>query len=168
MSRSWERKVRKNMAVLSKQKKKQGVKGVTLQADKELRFVGRNFILPIVLLVFIVFYCFIMLGNPALESDTMFWVTAGCYVGLAALFFFRKPYLTIGKDYVQSRRIMGDKRMPVSAIKGIRVQDGSVVIELEKGGNWMFTRMMNRFPTDEMADKLKAFANTHHIKFTEI
>lgn len=167
MSRSWERKVRKNMSKINKDRKKHGGPQVVLNAEKKDRYSGRNYVFPILLIVFVGLYSFVMQGDPKFEATSMYWVTLACYIILAALFFLRKPYLTIGKDYVQSRRFTGDKRLNVSDIKGIRVQDGYVTIMPQKGASWTYSRLLNRFKTDEMAEKLKTFASTHGIEFDE-
>ncbi|RJE90171.1 hypothetical protein D3P07_08130 [Paenibacillus sp. 1011MAR3C5] len=167
MSRSWERKVRKNMSKINKVRKKSGGAPVVFNAEKKDRYSGRNYVFPILLLIFVGMYSFVMQGDPKFEATTMYWVTVACYIILAALFFLRKPYLTIGKDYVQSRRFTGDKRLNVADIKGIRVQDGYVTIMPQKGASWTYSRLLNRFKTDEMAAKLKTFAGTHGIAFDE-
>ncbi|RIX53600.1 hypothetical protein D3P08_09210 [Paenibacillus nanensis] len=167
MSRSWERKVRKNMGKLNKDRKKHGAGQIVLNAEKKDKFTGRNFVLPSLLIVFVLFYIIVFSTSPDFKSDGMFWLTIGCYFALAALFFFRRPYLTIGKDYVQSRRMMGDRRLGAKDIKSIRVQKGYVTILPQKGAGWMFSRTLNRFKTDEMADKLKTFAATYNIPFEQ-
>ena len=167
MSRSWERKVRKNMEQANKTRKKQGSNLINTSsgnaASNGLRFAGRNFIVPSLLIIFIAGYCFLMLTAPNYEPETMFWVTIGCYVILAMLFFFRKPYLTIGKDFVQSRRFTGDKRMPAADIKEIRVHKDYVAVMPQKGSAWTFSRVMNRFPTEEMSKELVTFAQRNNI-----
>jgi hypothetical protein len=167
LSRSWERKVRKNMSVVNKQRKKQGNGQIVFNAEKSEKIVGRNYIAPIMLILFIGMYVFLMSGSSEFKMDTMFWVTIGCYILLATLFFFRRPYITIGKDYVQSRRLTGDKRIPVSGIKGIVAQKGYVIVEQHKGGNWMFSKLTNRFPTDEIAEKLQVFAQANGIPYQQ-
>ncbi|MGO4184801.1 hypothetical protein AB4Z45_01130 [Paenibacillus sp. MCAF9] len=167
MSRSWERKVRKNMNVVNKQRKKQGNGQIVFNAEKSEKIVGRNFIAPILLILFIGMYVILMSSSSTFKMDTMFWITVGCYILLAALFFFRRPYITIGKDYIQSRRLTGDKRIPAASIKGFSVQKGYVVVEMQKGGNWVFSKLTNRFPTDEIGEKLKLFANANGIAFQQ-
>ncbi|MFD0958940.1 hypothetical protein [Paenibacillus chungangensis] len=167
MSRSWERKVRKNMSHLNKQQKKQGKGGTVIGSEQKERFVGRNYMAPVMLLLFVTLYCVVMWNDPKFEATTMFWVTVVLYIGLAALFYFRKPYLTIGKDYVQTRRFTGDKMLQASGIKQIAVQRGAIMITPVKGANWTFTKLINRYPTDEMAGKMKEFAAKHNIPFSE-
>ncbi|MFF2089730.1 hypothetical protein [Paenibacillus sp. NPDC058174] len=167
MSRSWERKVRKNMSQINKARKKQGSSGIVLGSEKKDRYTGRSFIAPILLILFIGMYVILVSSDPSFKAGTMFYVTVGCYVLLALVFFFRKPYLTVGKDYVQTRKLTGDKRLNPAAIKGISVQRGYVVIEQHKGGNWVFSRVMNRYPTDEMGARLQEFAKVHNLPFEQ-
>lgn len=167
MSRSWERKVRKNMETVNKKRKKQGNGQIVLNAEKSDKIVGRNFIAPILLILFIGLYVLLMQSSPGFKTDTMFWITVGCYILLASVFFLRKPYITIGKDFLQTRRMTGDKRISIDAIKGITVHKGHVVVEQHKGGNWVFSKLTNRFPTDEIAAKLKHFAQVNGITYQE-
>jgi len=171
LSRSWERKVRKNMEQANKSRKKQGTNlintGSGSTASNALRITGRNFIAPSLLLIFIIGYSFLMLTAPNYVPETMFFVTIGCYVLLATLFFFRKPYLAIGKDFVQSRRFTGDKRLPASEIKEIRVHKDYVVVMPQKGGAWTFSRVLNRFPTEQMSKELTAFAQKNSVNLVE-
>lgn len=167
MSRSWERKVRKNMSEVNKKRKKQGNGKMVLNGEKSDKIVGRNFIAPILLILFIGVYVVLMQNSPGFQMDTMFWITVGCYILLAMVFFFRRPYITIGKDYVQTRRMTGDKKLAAAAIKGIVVQKGYVIVEQQKGANWVFSKLTNRYPTEEIGEKLKQFAQTNGIAFQQ-
>jgi len=172
LSRSWERKVKKNMEQVNKQRKKAGEGNLVLNHEKQVKkqeivFKGRNYILPVVLVVFIGMYNFLMLMNPEFQIDAMYWFTIAAYLALAALFFFRKPYLAIGKDYIQSRRMLGDKQLFAVAIKEIKVQGGYIIIIPNHGSSWAFNKTFNRFPIDEMAAELKKLADKHNIAWTE-
>jgi len=169
LSRSWERKVKKNMDQINKQRKKAGVGNLVLNQEKkqEITFKGKNFVLPIVLIAFIGMYIIVSLMNPKFEISGMFWFTILAYVALAALFYFRKPYLTIGKDYLQSRRMMGDKQLFAVATKEIKVQGGYIIIVPNHGSSWAFNKTFNRFPIDEMTVELKKFAGKFNITWTE-
>lgn len=155
------------MSTVNKQRKKQGTGQLVMNGEKADRFTGRNIVLPILLILFIGAYVAINLTDPKFEMNTINIVTIGAYFVLAALFFFRKPYLKIGKDYVQTRRMTGDKRLSASDISAIRAQDGYLTILPKKGGGWTFSRLMNRYDTLEMAGKMKAFAQAHGIPFEE-
>jgi hypothetical protein len=168
VSRTWERKVRKNSAQLNKARKKQGLKAMTPAADQAERFVGRNYIGPALIVMLTVFYAILGQANTAMQEDgTFYWLVIVMYLLLAVLFFFRRPYLAVGKDYVQTRKWTGDKRLQASDIRSIRVQPGYVVIEHKKG-NWVFSRVMNRYPTDEMAARLSTFAQQHKIEMKQL
>lgn len=169
-SRSWERKVRKNQSQLNKQRKKQGKDPLTLKtADTQLEiYKGRSIIMPAFLVLFTALYVILSFSSDAYKTaDTMYWVTIGLYLLLAVLFVLRRPYLAVSKEYVRSRRFGGDRNLYASNIKGISVQKGYVVIEQIKGGNWVFSRLINRYPTDEMAERLRAFAAANQITFTD-
>ncbi|MBH5317772.1 hypothetical protein I6N90_08140 [Paenibacillus sp. GSMTC-2017] len=167
MSRSWERKVRKNMSKINKDRKKSGTGQIVFNAEKTDTFKGRNIMAPILILAFVTIFTIVSPLNPNFKFTTMFWVTIGLYIGLAALLYFRKPYLTIGKDYVVSRRFGGHKRLGTDALKGFRLQNGYVIVLPKKGGPWTFSRLLNRFPTDDMTVKVKAFAATHGLEIDE-
>jgi hypothetical protein len=171
VSRSWERKVQKNQAQLNKQRKKQGKAPLmSPKSSKEAldTFKGRSYVMPAFLLLFILCYVFITVNSEAFkQAGTMFWVTIACYVGLAGLFLLRRPYLSVGSDFIRSRRFAGDRNINVSNIKSITVQKGYLVVAQHKGGNWVFSRLINRYPIEQMGVRMKAFAAQHGIPFIE-
>jgi len=172
MSREWERKVRKNTSAVSKYNKKRGIQSYVPKETRIDRFRGRNYILPIAILMFVAFYTYLgtMPGNPTAEaqsSSSLFWVTIGCYIVLALLFFFRRPYLAVAHNYVQTRKMTGDKRLAPEGIKKIQLFKSHIIIEQTRGANWMFSRMLNRFPIEEMAVRLREFAKDHQIELQE-
>lgn len=170
MSRSFEKQVRKNYSSVNKKRVKSGQGNLVLKAEKknEVRFTGRNYVLPIVLILFIGMYNFIMLMEPNFKMDLMYWLTIISYLLLSALFYFRKPYLTLGKDYVISRRIMGDKQLFAVAIKEVKIQGGYVIIVPRNGSSWTFSKTFNRFPLDDMREELTKFAERNNIPFVDL
>ncbi|WP_219837526.1 hypothetical protein [Paenibacillus sp. R14(2021)] len=171
MSRSWERKVQKNQEQLNKQRKKQGkspLMAAKSGTDALDTYKGRSYVMPAFLLLFILFYVIVTINSSAFkQTDNMFWITVACYVVLAGLFLLRRPYLSVGKDFIRSRRFAGDRNIYVSNMKGITIQKGYIVVEQHKGGNWVFSRVINRYPTEQMAERMKAFATQHGIPLTE-
>ena len=172
MSRSWERQVRKNTSAVTKYNKKRGVGSYVPKETRIDRFRGRNYILPIAILLFIAFYTYLgtLPGNEAAGGQTisgLFWVTIVCYIILAMLFFFRRPYLAVAQNYVQTRKMTGDKRIEAEGIKSIQIFKGHIIIEQQKGANWMFSKTLNRFPIQEMAERLREFAQDHQIAIQE-
>ncbi|AZN41976.1 hypothetical protein [Paenibacillus albus] len=171
MSRSWERKVQKNQAQINKQRKKRGqspLMSTASTAEALDTYRGRSYLMPAFLLLFILFYVIVTVTADSFkDTGSMFWVTIGCYVVLALLFVLRRPYIAVGRDFVRSRRFTGDRSIYVSNIKAINVQKGYIVIEQIKGGNWVFSRVINRYPTEQIAERLRSFAGQHNIPFTE-
>lgn len=167
MSRSWERMVKKNTQKMSAARKKQGEEKYIPPDRRIFRFKGRNYILPISIIIFTAFYSYLSLTTPDMERNSLFWVTVAMYGLLALLFYFRRPYLAVAKDFVQTRKMTGDKILRASGIRKISTSPGYVVIEQVKGANWIFSRMVNRYPTELMAEKLKQFAKDNNIEFEQ-
>lgn len=166
MSRSWERKVRNNMNQLNKQRKKQGIQTpIVPTGERADTFKGRSYIGPILLVLITAMYSLFV--RPDSTQSTMYWVTIGCYLFLAFLFVIRRPYIKVGTDFVQTRKFSGDRRLKPEDIKSITAQEGYVVIERVRGSNWVFSRIMNRYPTAEIAERLKQFAKQHGIQYSE-
>ncbi|SFS62036.1 hypothetical protein [Paenibacillus sp. BC26] len=171
MSRSWERKVQKNQSQINKQRKKHGQAPLMSAKSGGVKldtFKGRSYLMPAFLLLFILFYVIVTVSADTYkQTGNMFWLTVACYVILALLFTLRRPYLSVGSDFIRSRRFTGDRSIYVNNIKSISSQKGYIVVEQHKGGNWVFSRVMNRFPTDQMAERLRTFSAQHGISFTE-
>ncbi|RXZ81876.1 hypothetical protein EBB07_12740 [Paenibacillaceae bacterium] len=169
MSRSWERMVRKNTTKVNKGRKKSGTPDFIPKEQRLDKYRGRNYILPIAILAFTAFYAYIgsLASSAESPSETLYWVTVSCYVLLGLLFYFRRPYLTVAKEFVQTRKMTGEKTLRASGIKRINVQPGYIVIEQVKGASWIFSKMLNRFPTEMMGERLKEFANDNNIEFSE-
>ncbi|MBT2763108.1 hypothetical protein [Paenibacillus sp. ISL-20] len=169
MSRSWERKVNKNMSQLNKQRKKQGLTSYQVSAvtDKHDVFKGRKYVLPLVLVALAGVYA--LLGTATSEAaggsnDVLNWVGVSLYILLALMIFLRKPYLKIERASVSTMKFNRERRLAVSDIEKIKLASGSVVIQGKgKAGNWVFSRMMNLYDTKAMGERLEKFAKTHQI-----
>jgi hypothetical protein len=166
MSRSWERMVERNSKKINKQRKKQGKPSVAAKTQQGDRYLGRNYIFPILLVLLMAFYAisFSPWKNKIQQDTTMFWVTLGCYALLAVFYFLRRPYLAITRDTLETRRFSGYKRLNPAEIRKIVLQPGYVVIEPLKGANWVFSRMINRYPLSRMGERLTVFAELHRIE----
>ncbi len=167
MSRSWERMVLKNSKEINKRRKKEGKKGISPNAPQIDRFQGRNYIVPILLLMLILLY--ITLAQPwsdnFMQDTTLFWVTIGCYVVLALFYYMRRPYLAVSRDTLETRKFSGYKTLRPTEIRKITVQPGYIIVESVKGANWVFSRLMNRYPLDRMSERLKAYSDLHHVEW---
>ncbi|KIL34760.1 hypothetical protein SD71_17060 [Cohnella kolymensis] len=160
MSRSWERMVEKNSKQINKRRKKEGKSALTTANVQVDRFKGRNYVVPALLFMLILLY--ITLSRPwsgqFMQDPTMFWLTVGAYVLLGVFYYMRRPYLAVTKDTLETRRFTGYKTLRPSEIRKITVQPGYVVIESVKGANWVFSRLMNRYPLETMTQRLQTFA----------
>ncbi|MGG1311034.1 MULTISPECIES: hypothetical protein [Cohnella] len=167
MSRSWERMVERNTKQLNKRRKKEGKQALSVSGARVEVFKGRSYIVPILLLL--VAALFVVISGPWSNtyeySETLFWVTVGCYLLLALVYFLRRPYLSISRDTLETRRFTGYKRLKPLEIRKIVQQPGYIVIETVKGGNWVFSKWMNRFPIEAMGERLQEYAKTHRIEW---
>lgn len=165
MSRSWERMVSKNSKNINKRRKKEGKKAVSPNAPQVDRFEGRNYVVPSLLFMLILLY--VTLAQPwsdsFMQDPTLFWVTIGCYVILGVFYYFRRPYLAVTRDTLETRKFSGYKTLRPTQIRKITIMPGYVLIESVKGANWVFSRFMNRYPLERMAERLKDYAELHHI-----
>jgi len=167
MSRSWERMVSKNTKQINKRRKKEGKKSLSATGSPQVdRFRGRNYIVPSLLIMLIIFYVTLAQpwSNTFMTDPTMFWVTIGCYVLLAFFYFMRRPYLSVTRDTLETRKFTGYKTLRPSEIRKFTVSPGYIVVESVKGTNWVFSRLMNRYPLDQMAARLKVYADLHHVE----
>lgn len=154
------------MSTLNKQRKKQGKDHIVTGAAKVDNYKGRSYLLPIFLLFVIGIYCVTSM-MALVEFKTMEWITIGAYILLALFFFLRRPYLSVGKDFIQTRKMSRDRKLQASSIKSITLAKDSVLIEPSKGANWVFSKWMNSYPVHEISDRMREFANVNHIKLLE-
>lgn len=169
MSRSWERKVSKNMSQLNKQRKKQGLTSYqgTAVSDNNDVFKGRKYVLPLVLVALAGVYALVGSAASAASGDsnnTLNLVGVGLYILLAVMIFFRKPYLKVERAAVSTMKFNRERRLAASDIEKIKIATGSVVIQGKgKAGNWVFSRMMNLYDTKAMGERMEEFAKAHSI-----
>lgn len=178
MSRSWERMVTKNTSQLNKQRKKDGKPSIYASKGSATAdiFRGRNFVLPVTLVALAAIYVLLgMASQQQAMSTSITWIVVGLYILLAVVIFLRRPFLKVDKNSISTIKFNRDRRLTADQIASIKVGSGSVVIELKgakgkkgkvsKGGNWVFTRLINRYDTAAMGERLERFANTFEIPF---
>ncbi|OAB25448.1 hypothetical protein PMSD_27200 [Paenibacillus macquariensis subsp. defensor] len=177
MARSWERMVQKNKTQLNKQRKKQGKSSISSMssagsAASGEAFKGRKIALPVVLVLLACLYGLLGIassnvpGKENLNTPTMTWFIMGAYILLGVIIYLRRPYLLVGKDTLQTTRLNRVRDISASKITNIKVAKGSVVIEQSgKGGNWVFTRLINRYDIQAMGLRLEEFAKSNNIPF---
>ena len=163
MSRKWDRMVQRNAERLNKQRKKRGKPGIAVGRANLDVFRGRNVTLPVLFLLIAFFLAVV----PS-ESVTLQWITAGLYGLMALYFFFRRPYLAVGRSALAVRGIGRERWAAADQIASIHAGRGTTLIVLkQRRRRWTFTRWLNGYPTDAMNARLKQFAAQHGIPFHE-
>lgn len=172
MARSWERMVQKNTKKLNKTRKNQGLTSISSSGSVMSGdiFKGRKIILPCTLIVLAVLYGLLgvfaqQIAGGKEQSTIMNWVVIGLYIVLGVIIYMRRPYLRVDKDSLFTTRMSREVRIGAVNITKISVKSGSVVIEQMKGRNWVFSRLINRYDTAAMGERLESFATTHKIPF---
>lgn len=169
MARSWERMVQRNASQLNKQRKKQGKESIYSSKSPSKNteiFKGRNIAFPVVLVILGSMFWVVgsidqARGNGMLAN----WLGVVLYYLLAALLFFRRPYLKVESARLSTIKFNRERFLPASDIEKIILSRGAVVIKHKgKRTKWIFTRLMNRYDTKAMSTRLEAFAKANHIE----
>lgn len=155
--------VEKNRKQLNQRRKKQG-KGEISEPDHEL-YLGRSQLLPLLLLAVAAVFAYSMISTGS--TDGLFWVTFVMYILLSLYFYFlKRPYLKLSNNEIATRKWGRERRVKWSQVEKITAQSGHVVISItDERNDWFFSRMLNRFKTDEMAAYLEKMAVKHQIPF---
>lgn len=167
MSRKFERQVIRNTKKVNEQRKRLGQSTIDETAKGITKIVGRSWILSSFLVMIGLLYMFMFWG---VSRNGMYWLTVGLYLGLAAIvFWWRRPFLTIEKNTLTTRRFAGYRSIKASDIEEIETQKGYVIISLKgKRSKIVFSKLMQRFDTDQMADLLEQYAKAYQVKFTKV
>ncbi|MGF7047518.1 hypothetical protein J2T13_002023 [Paenibacillus sp. DS2015] len=174
MARSWERMVQKNRKQLNKKRKDQGLSSISSTGSGSKVsgdiFKGRKMLLPFTLVVLSLLYGLLGVYAEQLvenneQSSVVNWIVIGLYILLAVIIYLRRPYLRVDKDSLYTTRMNRETRIGAVNIAKISLKSGSVVITplKGKGRNWVFTRLINRYDTEAMGERLEIFAETHKI-----
>jgi hypothetical protein len=161
MSRRFARQMDRNKKQLNETQRKSGKQG-TLKASNETKFIGRSWLLPSFLIGMLIWYLILFIG----DKGFMFWFTVVGYTLLSLfLFFIKRPYLVVGKDFVESRRFGGVFKIQVSEIEKITIAKDSVNIAFNvKRPSWSFTSLFQMMKIADMSEKLTEFAQKNQIQ----
>ncbi len=163
MTRKWERMVAKNSKNVNKQREKYGRKPDSPKTQE--KFKGRGWLFPTVLAAVGIMY---MILFASTAGTTIYWVTVGSYLLLALIFFFRRPFIEVKRNQLTFRRWNALKFASSEDIKQIMLQNGAVIIVLKKNkSRWIFSRLIQRYDTDAIAERLKEFARAHGVALTD-
>jgi len=169
MARSWERMVQRNTQQMNKQRKKQGKEAIHASkapGKNNETFKGRNIALPILLVV--LGSLFWMIGSVDQAKGNgmlMNWLGVVLYYLLAALLFFRRPYLKVESARLSTIKFNRERFLTAANIEKIILSNGAVVIK-HKGtrSKWAFSKFKNRYDVNAMGTRLEAFAKANHIE----
>ncbi|MBT2287944.1 hypothetical protein J7E73_02125 [Paenibacillus albidus] len=170
MARSWERMVQRNTQQINKQRKKQGKASIyastTSTAKESDVFKGRNIVLPVVLVLLGVLYWLVgTIDTTEGSGGLMNWLGIVLYFLLAALLFFRRPYLKVERARLSTTKFNRERLLPADQIEKIFLSRASVTIKYKgKRSTWMFSRFINRYDTALMGKRLEEFAKLNHIE----
>ncbi len=172
MSRSWERQVRKNQQKANVLRQKTGQERIGTSGGAGVQqydtFKGRNYMFPAFLLIIAVFLTAITVAaqNSGVKeaSGTSYWFIIVMYLVLAVIIFLRRPFLRVGKDRLTTMRFGRDRMVMAGDIAKFRIEKGYVTVETRgKGANWIFSRFLKMYKTEEIAARVTEFAEQHHI-----
>jgi len=166
MSRKWERMILKNKKVTNKQRAKQG-KAIISNSTREpmVRFLGRSWFLPLICIVFSLFFMLTYPDDAKQDATTKFVIIAYGIMGIF-IYLVRRPRLSVGKTSLSSRRFSRDVTVEPSEIEGITIQNSYVIIHLKRK-RWVFSRMMHRFDIKAMSAAVQEFAANNNIVFID-
>ena len=168
MARSWERMVQRNTQKVNQQRKKAGKESIyasTTSTKAGDVFRGRNIVLPIVLVGLGIMYWMVgSIDQTKGNGSLMNWLGIVLYFALAALIFFRRPYLKVDRARLSTFKFNRERFLGAADIEKIILSRGSVTIKHKgKRMKWIFSRFINRYDTAVMGERLEQFAKTNNI-----
>ncbi|MGN7760186.1 hypothetical protein [Paenibacillus sp. 22594] len=174
MARSWERMVQRNTQQINKQRKKQGKDSIyasttSAAAKSSDIFKGRNIVFPVVLLMLGIMFWVVGSIDEAKGSGILAnWLGVVLYFLLAALLFFRRPYLKVERARLATIKYNRERQLPAGDIEKIIVTRGAVSIKYKgKRTQWVFSKLLNRYDINAMGERLEQFAKQNHVEYVK-
>ncbi|WP_238651588.1 hypothetical protein [Paenibacillus piscarius] len=172
MSRSWERMVQRNTKQVNQQRKKQGkesIYGTSSKAGAKSSadiFKGRNIVFPFVLVLLGIMFWVVGSIDEAKGSGILAnWLGVVLYFLLAALLFFRRPFLKIDRARLSTIKFNRERFLSAAEIEKITLSRGMVAIKYKgKRKQWIFSKLINRYDTAAMGERLEQFAKNNNIE----
>ncbi|KGE17335.1 hypothetical protein [Paenibacillus wynnii] len=168
MARSWERMVQRNSQKINQQRKKAGKDSIhasTVSTKSGDVYRGRNIVLPVVLIGLGIMYWMVgTLDEVKGNGSLMNWLGIVLYFALAALLFFRRPYLKVERARLSTFKFNRERFLGAADIEKIVLSRGSVIIKHKgKRMKWIFSKLINRYDTAVMGERLEQFATANNI-----
>ncbi|QWU14037.1 hypothetical protein SAMN04487895_101311 [Paenibacillus sophorae] len=169
MARSWERMVQRNTQQINKRRKKEGKDSInsSSKAGQTDVYKGRNIVFPVLLAALGALYWIIGqfdTSSANQNSLVMNWVGVVLYFALAAMIFFRRPYLKVERARVSTFKFNRQRFLEATDIEKIIISRRSISIKPKaKRGHWIFSRLINRYDTAVMGERMERFGQINHI-----
>jgi len=168
MARSWERMVQRNSQKVNQQRKKAGkgsIHASTVSSKTGDVYKGRNIVLPVVLVGLGVMYWMVgSIDQTKGNGSLMNWLGIVLYFALAALIFFRRPYLKVDRARLSTFKFNRERFLAAGDIEKIVISSRSVTIKHKsKRMKWVFSRLINRYDTAVMGARLEQFAKANNV-----
>lgn len=171
MARSWERMVQRNTKQINQQRKKQGKESIYATNSKAAAkssdiFKGRNIVFPVVLLLLGIMFWVVGSIDEAKGSGILAnWLGVVLYFLLAALLFFRRPFLKVERARLSTIKYNRERWLPAAEIEKITLSRSVVTIKYKgKRKQWIFSRLINRYDTAAMGERLEQFGKNNNIE----
>ncbi|WP_151736293.1 hypothetical protein [Paenibacillus tengchongensis] len=174
MSRSWERMVQRNTKQANSLRKKQGketIQGSYAPAGTSAGkgadvFKGRNIFFPVILVLLGIMFWMVSTVDQTDQSGIFApWVGIVLYFALAALVFFRRPFLKVERARVSTIKFNRERWLQAAEIEKIILSKSAVFIKHKgKRKQWVFSKWINRYNTVAMAERLEQFGKANQIE----
>ncbi|NQX48935.1 hypothetical protein HQN87_26795 [Paenibacillus tritici] len=171
MARSWERMVQRNTKQINQQRKKQGKDSIYATGSKAAAksidiFKGRNIVFPVVLMLLGIMFWVVGSIDEAKGSGILAnWLGVVLYFLLAALLFFRRPFLKVERARLSTIKYNRERFLPAADIEKITLSRSVVTIKYKgKRKQWIFSKLINRYDTAAMGERLEQFAKNNNIE----
>ncbi|MDT3424671.1 hypothetical protein J2Z22_000183 [Paenibacillus forsythiae] len=169
MARSWERMVQRNTQQVNKRRKKEGKGSIhsSSSAGQADIYKGRNIVFPVLLAALGALYWTIGqfdTSSGSQNSQVMNWIGIVLYFALAAMIFFRRPYLKVERARVSTFKFNRQRFLDAADIEKIIISRGSIsIVPKAKRGRWMFSRLLNRYDTAVMGERMESFGQLNRV-----
>ncbi|MEK3905005.1 hypothetical protein [Paenibacillus sp. FSL R7-0179] len=171
MARSWERMVQRNTKQVNQQRKKQGKDSIYTSSTKTAAksidiFKGRNILFPVVLMLLGIMFWVVGSIDEAKGSGILAnWLGVVLYFLLAALLFFRRPFLKVERARISTIKYNRERFLAAADIEKITLSRSVVTIKYKgKRKQWIFSKLINRYDTAAMGERLEQFAKNNNIE----
>ncbi|MEK4515754.1 hypothetical protein NSS64_10795 [Paenibacillus sp. FSL H8-0122] len=171
MARSWERMVQRNTKQINQQRKKQGKDSIYTSSTKTAAksidiFKGRNIVFPVVLMLLGIMFWVVGSIDEAKGSRILAnWLGVVLYFLLAALLFFRRPFLKVERARISTIKYNRERFLAAADIEKITLSRSVVTIKYKgKRKQWIFSKLINRYDTAAMGERLEQFAKNNNIE----